>query len=59
MIRQERERPPEYVYPPDPWRMVEKRFYPKFLPATETIFAVANGYDGSRPVSRCRSTTTR
>ena len=48
MIHGERFRPPEHVYPPDEWRMVEKRFYPDFLPATETIFATANGYFGMR-----------
>ena len=28
--------------------MVETRFYPRFLSATETIFALANGYLGIR-----------
>lgn len=40
--------PPEHVYPIDEWRIVEKRFYPRFLPQTETIFSVANGYLGMR-----------
>ena len=48
MIRGERLQAPEYVYPPDEWRLVEKKFYPDFLPATETIFATANGYLGIR-----------
>ena len=48
MIRGERLQTPEYVYPPDEWRMVEKKFYPDFLPATETLFATANGYLGMR-----------
>ena len=26
---------PEHVYPADPWRLVEKRFYPRLLPQTE------------------------
>ena len=48
MIRGERLRPPEHVYPPDEWRIVEKRFYPDYLPVAETIFATANGYFGMR-----------
>ncbi len=48
MIRGERLQAPEYVYPPDEWRLVEKKFYPDFLPATETTFATANGYLGLR-----------
>jgi len=39
---------PDYVYPADPWRLVEKRFYPRLLPQTETFFATANGYMGMR-----------
>jgi alpha,alpha-trehalose phosphorylase len=48
MIHRERLDRPEYVYPVDEWRMVETRFYPRFLPATETIFSTANGYLGMR-----------
>jgi alpha,alpha-trehalose phosphorylase len=39
---------PQHVYPVDPWRIVEKSFYPPFLEQTETIFTVANGYLGMR-----------
>ena len=39
---------PDYVYPADPWRLVEKRFYPRLLAQTETFFATANGYLGMR-----------
>ena len=48
MIRHQTLRPPEFVYPVDPWRMIEQTFYEKFLPQTETIFSVANGYLGMR-----------
>jgi len=48
MIHGERVDFPEYVYPADEWRFVETRFYPRFLSATETIFALANGYLGIR-----------
>jgi alpha,alpha-trehalose phosphorylase len=39
---------PEYVYPLEPWRLVEKDFHPLFLAQTEAIFSVANGYLGMR-----------
>ncbi len=39
---------PEHIYPADEWRMVEKGFYPRYLPATETLFSTANGYLGMR-----------
>ena len=48
MIPREITKRPDYVYPADEWRMVEKRFYPRYLPATETIFSTANGYLGMR-----------
>ena len=48
MIHRERLKRPQYVYPADPWRMVETRFYPKFLAQAETFFSTANGYLGLR-----------
>lgn len=39
---------PRHVYPIDPWRIVEKQFYPRFLGRAETIFTMANGYLGMR-----------
>jgi alpha,alpha-trehalose phosphorylase len=48
MIYRERVQYPEYVYPPDEWRMVERRFYPKFLAQMESIFTTGNGYLGMR-----------
>jgi alpha,alpha-trehalose phosphorylase len=48
MIRHEILRPPEFVYPIEEWKMVENRFYPRFLPQAETIFSVGNGYLGMR-----------
>lgn len=39
---------PEYVYPHDEWRMVERRFHESFIPLSETIFSTANGYLGIR-----------
>jgi alpha,alpha-trehalose phosphorylase len=48
MIQREITTPPEYVYPPDEWRLVEKRFYPRLLPQTESFFSLSNGYFGMR-----------
>jgi len=42
--------PPKYIYPPDPWRWVEKQFNPKLLVQMETLFSTANGYLGMRGV---------
>jgi alpha,alpha-trehalose phosphorylase len=48
MIHDERLTRPESVYPADEWRMVETRFYPKYLAQSETFFSTANGYLGMR-----------
>jgi alpha,alpha-trehalose phosphorylase len=48
MIHHERLDPPEYVYPVDPWKMIEKRFYPSVLAQAETLFSTGNGYLGMR-----------
>lgn len=48
MIYLEHENPPLHIYPPDPWKMIEREFYPRYLPGTETIFSTANGYLGMR-----------
>ena len=48
MIKHEPVLPPEFLYPIEEWRWVEKTFAPQFLPQAETIFAVANGYLGMR-----------
>lgn len=39
---------PKHIYPVDPWRIVEKRFEPRFLQESETIFSLSNGYLGMR-----------
>jgi alpha,alpha-trehalose phosphorylase len=36
------------AYPPDPWRLVERRYNPNYIEQTETLFALANGYLGIR-----------
>jgi alpha,alpha-trehalose phosphorylase len=48
MIRREIRIPPDYVYPADDWRLIEKRFYPRLLAQTETLFSLSNGYLGMR-----------
>ncbi|MBW2275100.1 MAG: glycoside hydrolase family 65 protein [Deltaproteobacteria bacterium] len=41
-------KPPDYVYPPEEWRLVETRFYERLLPQAESFFALSNGYFGMR-----------
>jgi alpha,alpha-trehalose phosphorylase len=48
MLHKERIKLPEYVYPPEEWRLAETQFNEKFLETTETIFSIANGYLGMR-----------
>jgi len=48
MLRHKSNPPPEYIYPAEEWRMVEKKFYPRMMAATETLFATSNGYLGMR-----------
>jgi alpha,alpha-trehalose phosphorylase len=48
MLHRERVKLPKYVYPPEEWRIVEKRFYPRLLEGSESIFSVGNGYLGLR-----------
>jgi len=40
--------PPEDVYPIEPWRLLERRFYSRALPQTEALFSTSNGYLGIR-----------
>jgi alpha,alpha-trehalose phosphorylase len=39
---------PDYIYPTDEWRLVEKQYYGRLLPQTETLFSTANGFLGIR-----------
>lgn len=48
MIRREVLLPPEHIYPPDDWRMLQTRFASRFVAQDETIFSVGNGYLGMR-----------
>jgi alpha,alpha-trehalose phosphorylase len=48
MIRHDPVLPPEYIFPIDDWRWVERRFTPEFVAQSETTFSTANGYLGMR-----------
>ncbi|PKN26863.1 MAG: family 65 glycosyl hydrolase [Deltaproteobacteria bacterium HGW-Deltaproteobacteria-21] len=48
MLHREPKVAPEYIYPVDEWRIIEKRFARRYLEQSETIFTLANGYMGIR-----------
>lgn len=48
MVHRPVARPPRDIYPADPWRLVERGFHPERVPASETLFALANGHLGVR-----------
>ena len=48
MLKREIIRPPEHIYPPDAWRIVEVQWAPANLARAETVFALSNGYVGIR-----------
>lgn len=48
MLRHDAVLPPEFIFPIDEWRWVERRFSPDFVAQSETTFATANGYLGMR-----------
>src|SRR5215212_4533926 len=48
MIKHDPVLPPEFIYPIDDWRWVERRYSPEFMATSETTFSTANGYLGMR-----------
>ena len=48
MLKREIVVPPEHLYPPDEWRVVEARYSEEFFERAETIFSLGNGYVGMR-----------
>lgn len=48
MLHRKAQTPPEYIFPVDPWRIVERRLARRYLGQAETLFALANGYLGIR-----------
>ena len=48
MIRRKLEIPPEHLFPPDEWRIVETRRSQDYFERAETVFSLSNGYLGIR-----------
>lgn len=48
MLQREIQTFPTFIYPHDPFRLVEKKYNPVRLAQMETLFALANGYMGIR-----------
>ena len=48
MLKREIVVPPEHLYPPDEWRVVEARYSEEFSGRAETIFSLGNGFVGVR-----------
>jgi alpha,alpha-trehalose phosphorylase len=40
--------PPEHLYPPDEWRVIEARYSEEFFERAETVFSLGNGFVGIR-----------
>jgi len=40
--------PPEHLYPPDEWRIVETRYSDEYVARAETVFSLGNGFLGVR-----------
>ena len=48
MLKRDITPPPEHLFPPDEWRIVEARYSERYRGRAETAFALANGYLGVR-----------
>ena len=48
MIKHDPVLPPDFIFPIDDWRWVERRYSPEFMAQSETTFSTANGYLGTR-----------
>jgi alpha,alpha-trehalose phosphorylase len=48
MLKREVVTPPEHLFPPDEWRLVEARWSSCYAHRAETVFAVGNGFLGVR-----------
>src|SRR3954449_5400792 len=48
MLKRDPVLPPEFIFPIDEWRWVERRYSPEFMASCETTFSTANGYLGMR-----------
>src|SRR3984957_17550423 len=48
MLKRKITLPPEHLYPPDEWRIVEARHSAELVALTETVFSLVNGFVGVR-----------
>jgi alpha,alpha-trehalose phosphorylase len=48
MIPRELRLPPEHLFPPDQWRLVERDYSDRWMGNAETIFSLGNGFLGMR-----------
>jgi len=48
MLKRQLDLPPEHLFPPDEWRIVEARWTADYSDRAETVFALSNGYLGVR-----------
>ncbi len=48
MLKREIRLPPEDLYPPDEWRIIEASYSDEFADRAETVFALGNGFVGVR-----------
>jgi alpha,alpha-trehalose phosphorylase len=48
MLKRRLEVPPEHLYPPDAWRIVETRYSERYFARAETALSLSNGYVGIR-----------
>ncbi len=48
MLKREFVLPPEHIYPPDEWRLLETRYSKDYVDQAETVFSLSNGFVGVR-----------
>jgi alpha,alpha-trehalose phosphorylase len=48
MLKREIVLPPEHLFPPDEWRVMEARYSDEFAERAETVFSLGNGFVGIR-----------
>src|SRR5512132_2376283 len=48
MFKREFVLPPEHLYPPDEWRLLETRYSKDYIDRAETVFSLSNGFLGVR-----------
>ncbi len=48
MLKREIVLPPEHLFPPDEWRIIEAQYSDEFAGRTETVFSLGNGFIGIR-----------